>query len=114
MASFEDDDPIEGRQPCHLYLTKADIFKGRATSHKMKTRIWTTTIMTTKKEKTKTREKERKREMTMTMTMIKMMRAIKTMMTKEMQTEKQSHHHSHADRVESLHPTHDRRIPPLC
>jgi hypothetical protein len=52
--------------------------------------------------------------MTMTMTMIKMMRAIKTTMMKEMQTEKQSHHHSRADRVESLHPTHDRRIPPLC
>jgi hypothetical protein len=114
MASFEDDDPIEGEQPCHLYLDRADISKGRVTTHRMKTRTWTTTIMTTKKEKTKTREKERKREMMMTMTMIKMMRAIKTTMMKEMQTEKQNHHHSHADRVESRHPTRDRRIPPLC
>jgi hypothetical protein len=112
MASFEDDDPIEGEQPCHLYLDIADIAQGRVTTHKMKTRTWTTTIMTTKKEKIKTREKERKRETTMTMT--KMMRATKTTTMKETQTEKQNHHHSHADRVESRHPTHDRQIPPLC
>jgi hypothetical protein len=114
MVSFEDDDPIEGRQPCHLYPGKADKQKGRVTSRKMKTRTWTTTIMTTKKEKIKTKGKERKKATTMTTTTIKTMRATKTTTMKEMQMARQNRLHSRAGRVERLPQHHDRRTPPLC